>query len=331
VDKAGQHSYQLADRVQDECRNRLVRVADHEFRIGTDPLAAPTDGMRITVSSLKLDPVQAEAAPLSVENDEYFDGALLAVCIQYGNTYVVEGTAVMIGLGLALSAKHVFDDHRAAFDAGDAVGLCIGVRGDGTVAAWHVYSMATLPNGTDLQLLSLRLVSDMPTDGDFSIIPLTTRVPARGEHLTTVGFRFDDEPASTDSIENPVALSGLLYVSQGAAGQFSFPVHDSVLAPYPTIEVLSGTLGGMSGGAVIDVNGHIVGITSRGLETDDQQGPSLAAWWVPAYFWKPQLTWPSGFYDEEFTGVSDNLTVRIVGREHILVTENGRYDVTKWL
>ena len=107
----------------------------------------------------------------------------------------------MIGLGLALSAKHVFDDHRAAFDAGDAVGLCIGVRGDGsrsrpgTCTQWP-----RSPNGTDLQLLSLRLVSDMPTDGDFSTIPLTTRVPARGEHLTIVGFRFDDEPASTDSI-----------------------------------------------------------------------------------------------------------------------------------
>jgi hypothetical protein len=287
--------------------------------------------MRISVSSLNIDPVQAEATPLSVENYEYFDGALLAVCIQYGNTYIVEGTAVMIGLGLALSAKHVFDEHRAALDDGDAVGLCIGVRGDGTVAAWHVYSMATLPGGTDLQLLSLRLVSDMPADGDFSTIPLTTRVPPPGEHLTVVGFRFDSEPASTESIENPVALTGLMYVSQGAAGQFSFPIHDSVLAPYPTIEVLSGTLGGMSGGAVLDVKGHVVGITSRGLEAHDQQGPSLAAWWLPAYFWKPQSTWPSGFYNEEFSTVSNNLTVRVIGREHIKLTEDGRYDVTGWL
>jgi len=287
--------------------------------------------MRISVSSLNIDPVQAEATPLSVENYEYFDGALLAVCIQYVNTYMVEGTAVMIGLGLALSAKHVFDEHRAALGDGDAVGFCIGVRGDGTLAAWQVYSMATIPGGTDLQLLSLRLVSDMPADGDFSTIPLTTRVPPPGEHLTVVGFRFDDETASTDSIENPVALSGLMYVSQGAAGQFSFPIHDSVLAPYPTIEVLSGTLGGMSGGAVLDVNGHVVGITSRGLETDDQQGPSLAAWWLPAYFWKPQSTWPSGLYNEEFSTVSDNLTVRVIGREHIKLTEDGRYGVTGWL
>jgi hypothetical protein len=306
-------------------------VADDKFTIGADPLASPSDRMKITVSSLKIDPVQAEVTPLSVENYEYFDGALLAVCIQYGNTYIVEGTAVMIGLGLALSAKHVFDEHRAPLDDGDAVGLCIGVRGDGTVAAWHLYSMATVPSGSDLQLLSLRLVSDLPTDGDFATIPLTTRVPPPGEHLTVVGFRFDDVPASTDSIENPVALSGLMYVSQGAAGQFSFPIYDSVLAPYPTIEVLSGTLGGMSGGAVLDVNGHVVGITSRGLQTDDKQEPSLAAWWSPAFFWTPQLTWPSGFYNEVFSTVSDISTVRVVGREHIKVTEDGQYSVTHWL
>jgi hypothetical protein len=94
----------------------------HEATITTaDPLGTPQDGMRITVSSLNISPVQAEASPLTVENYEYFDGALLTVCVQYGDTYAIEGTAVMIGLGLAISAKHVFDSHRAALNEGDAV------------------------------------------------------------------------------------------------------------------------------------------------------------------------------------------------------------------
>jgi hypothetical protein len=164
--------------------------------------------MIITVSSLNISPVQAEASPSTVENYEYFEGALLTVCIQYGNTYAIEGTAVMIGLGLAISAKHVFDDHRAALNAGDAVLLCLGVRSDGVLDVWHCYSMATA-NDTDLQLLSLKLASGLPADGGFSTIPLTTRMPPPGEQLTVVGFRFKDS-ASTDSIYNPVALSGLM-------------------------------------------------------------------------------------------------------------------------
>jgi hypothetical protein len=117
-----------------------------------DPLRAAPNGMIITVSSLNISRVQAEASPSTVENYEYFDGALLTVCIQYGNTYAIEGTAVMIGLGLAISAKHVFDDHRAALNAGDAVLLCLGVRSDGVLDVWHCYSMATA-NDTDLYKL----------------------------------------------------------------------------------------------------------------------------------------------------------------------------------
>lgn len=304
-------------------------MAEHGFTINTDPLATPAHGTKFTCSSLNIAQVEAEAAPLTVENYEYFDGALLAVCIGYGDTYKVEGTAVMIGLGLALSAKHVVDDHREALAGGEAVLLCMGVHGDGTVAGWHCYSIEGVPSGSDLTLLSLRLVSDMPADGDFATIPLTTRIPPPGERLTIVGFRFDDEPIDANPVDDPVPLIGSMYVSQGAAGQFSYPIHDSVLAPYPTIEVLSGTLGGMSGGAVIDVNGHVVGITSRGLSHDDQKGPSLAAWWLPAWFWTPVISWPTGMHDG-VSAVSENVTVRVVGREYVEIAEDGRLNLTQW-
>ena len=101
------------------------------------------------------------------------------------------------------------------------------------------------------------------------------------------------------------------------------------MAPCPTIEVLSGTLGGMSGGAVLDVNGQVVGITSMGLDTDDQQGPTLAAWWLPAFFWRPQLSWPHGFYDKDMT-VSELPAVNVVGREHAKLTEDGQLNLTRW-
>jgi hypothetical protein len=93
--------------------------------------------------------------------------------------------------------------------------------------------------------------------------------------------------------------------------------------------VLSGTLGGMSGGAVIDVNGHVVGITSRGLETADQTGPSLAAWWLQAFFWRPVLSWPAGMHDA-VTAVSDNPTVLVVGREQLEILEDGGFNLARW-
>jgi hypothetical protein len=92
--------------------------------------------------------VQAQAAPSAVGNWEYVNGALLAVCFQYGHTYSIEGTAVMIGMGRALSAKHVFDEHRDALAAGDAVLLCLGLRPNGVLDIWHCYRMMTCDLGT---------------------------------------------------------------------------------------------------------------------------------------------------------------------------------------
>ena len=304
----------------------------HQATISTtDSLADAPVGTTIAVSFHDVDRVQAQAAPSSVNNWEYFNGALLAVCFQYGNHHTVEGTAVMIGVGLALSAKHVFDEHCDALAAGEAVMFCFGLRPNGVLDIWHCYRMMTHNSGEfgDLELLSLTLVSDMPADHHFSLLSLTTRKPQPGEPVTVVGFRFEDS-ASRDSVHDPVALAGQMYLSQGAAGAFSYPIHDSVLAPYPTIEIFSGSLGGMSGGAVFDVNGHVVGITSLGLQGDDQQGPTLAAWWMSAYFWRPEPTWPAGLYQAGAAISEMPELVRIVGREHVQVLNEPQFALADW-
>jgi Trypsin-like peptidase domain len=311
------YNYSVGDSPQREPHRATITT--------TDPLGAPPDGMMIRVSTLDIEPVHAEASPVAVENWEYFDGSLLAVCVQYGDHYTIEGTAVMIGLGLAISAKHVFDDHHAALHKGEGVLLCVGLRPNGVLDVWHCYELVVSDDGGDLALLSLKLASDLPVGGNFNVLPLTARVPDGGEHLTVVGFRFDE---STDSIDNPIELSGMMYVSKGATGQFSYPIHDLVIAPYPTIEVLSGTFGGMSGGAVLNRDGAVVGIISRGLQTDDQQGPSLAAWWMHVMAWRPKLSWPTGLYEQD-TAVFDLPTVTIIGRENVEVTADGRVNLKR--
>ena len=119
-----------------------------------------------------------------------------------------------------------------------------------------------------------------------------------------------------------------MYVSKGATGQFGFPIYHPVIAPYAAIEVLSGTLGGMSGGAVINDDGHVVGIISRGWDTEDQQGPSLAAWWLPAIMWRPELSWPNGFY-EEGTPLFELPAVNIVGRDNLQITADGNVNLKR--
>jgi hypothetical protein len=285
--------------------------------------------MALAVDMLNVEPVRVGASPVPVNNWRYFDGSLLAIGVQYGDDELtIEGTAVMIGLGLAVSAKHVLDSHQAALASGECSLLCTGLRHDGTLEAWHCYDMLTSNDGGDLALRSLQLASDVPPDGHFSALPLSTRIPTAGEHLTVVGFRFDD-PSWIDPATNAAKIGGLMYVSSGEAGVFSFPRHDSVLAPYATIEILSGTLGGMSGGAVLDSSGAVLGIVSRGWQTDDREGPTLAAWWLPVFFWRPKLSWPRGLYEPN-AAVSELPTVNVIGREHVVYTSDGGIKLNHW-
>jgi hypothetical protein len=121
-----------------------------------------------------------------------------------------------------------------------------------------------------------------------------------------------------------------MYASQGSAGDFSYPIHHSVLAPFPTIEIFSGSLGGMSGGAVLDVNCHVIGVISWGLKSDDQQRPTLAAWWMSAYCWRlSQQTWPPGLHVEG-AALYEMPTIHIVGREHVQVLDEPKFALARW-
>jgi hypothetical protein len=292
----------------------------------TDPLANPPHGTFIGIRSVDVEPIQAEASPMMLTNPDYFDGAILAIGMQYGDQFQIEGTAIMIGLGLAITAKHVIDNHHARWQAGEGVLVCAGVRPNGVLEAWHCYSI-TMNSGTgDLALLSLRLASPIPADGYFRTLSLSTRVPAPGEHLIVVGYRFEDS-GSVDPVTNAIGSTGLMYVSSGAAGAFSFPMHDTALAPYPTIEILSGTFGGMSGGAVFDTSGAVVGIISRGWQTDDEEGPTLAAWWTPLLLWRPAASGLPGV-DEPGTPVFEMRTVNVLGRENVEVGAGGQFIVS---
>jgi hypothetical protein len=95
------------------------------------------------------------------------------------------------------------------------------MRPVGGLDIWQCYAMSTGVGSGDLELLSLKLLSDWPADGRFMVLPLTTRIPPTGETLTVAGFRFG-EPGTEYSIHDPGPVGGLLYVSQGAAGEFTF-------------------------------------------------------------------------------------------------------------
>lgn len=295
-----------------------VHQVHHTIITNFDPLGEPEDGQFLGLAVLKAGrPADVGERVVGASNSDYFDGALLAVGFQYGTSYRIEGSAVMIGMGLALTAAHIFDDHWDAIQNGEAIVIAGAVRTGGALDAWHCYAI-TKDDG-DLAVMSLKLVSALPPQNMFTTLPLTTRTPVPGEPITIAGFRFQDDPVVFET-GAPITIDGLLYVSHGAAGELAYPRH-STLRPFSTLDVLAGSLGGMSGGAILDASGALLGVLSRGFDDIDTGPMSFAAWWPPALSFRPQLTWPHGFYKRPGQALAELFGLMIYGREYIAFEE----------
>jgi hypothetical protein len=119
---------------------------------------------------------------------------------------------------------------------------------------------------------------------------MTTRVPRIGETVSVTGFRVPRPSPIQDSTF--VRFEGGLYVADGTVSAFHQSGRDSVLMPYATIEIDCGSLGGMSGGAVLDADGRLLGVVSRGFESDDGDGPTYASWALTVLDRRVDLSWP---------------------------------------
>jgi hypothetical protein len=303
----------------------------HPLRWSDNPLA----GRPVSVQW-----VEPGAAPVGqvvsgVQNWDYYDGAIVGVGIADGETFTIYGSGVMVAPGLVLTATHVIDEHADALEAKTSRLYCIGVRSGGQAELWALRTLRYPTTESDIAFIGVELCSEVTADWRLSCLPISTRAPREGEELTIVGFRFDDPRCVGDlgSIDGiPVMSRGQLYVSIGETEAVWYPQRDSVLAPFPTIEIKCGSLHGMSGGAVLDRSGALVGILSTGcLNHPDGHGPSNAAWIIDALKFSVNLVWPPGLYGPETPIIEIPYPlINIIGRDKVTLIGPNEIDYTLW-
>jgi hypothetical protein len=249
----------------------------HSFRPVDDPLAHWPKDRPLPIRLIEPGFAPASAVPERVVNWDYYDGAIVMVGVTDGETYVIEGSGVTVAPGLVLGATHVLRHHADAIAAKALSVYCIGVRSGGRADLWAVpRSLRYAEDHSDIMFLGVELNSEISDDWYVSCLPISTRVPEEGEPLTIVGYRFDREEAKPLPIINGVRAVGRgdLYIAAGEVEKIYYPHRDRLLAPFPAIEIKCGSLGSMSGGAVIDQAGALVGILSRvGVMTVPQAPP----------------------------------------------------------
>jgi S1-C subfamily serine protease len=260
-----------------------------------------------------------------VGNWTVFDSAILSVLVHDsggGRTRDV-GSAVLISPGLAITATHVIRDHLEDAFAGRAETVCFGALADGTAALWRVIG-STYADDNDITFLELRLASAPTSGGTIRAFPITTRTPIDGEMLFLIGFT----ATVVDWTDDGPAVTGRLLTSAGPMTALHYPYRDTVLAPFPAIEIACGSVGGMSGGAVVDDAGHLVGIVSTGMSHDDGRGPTLASWLLPSLGTNVVPNWLDPEVSRPIISITDRELLFVEGRDRVTMEPDGmRFDL----
>lgn len=187
--------------------------------------------------------------------------ALAAVGRLGGEGLEILGSGVMVGPGLLLTATHVLDE----FDHAGPPPLFITFLENGS-RAWLPKDVATVSGPSafgpdrkvisDITLVSCTLNSDALASHPLMLAPMQVALPLIGERLWAFGFRHGGIDGGT-ALLTPLVSSGLVTAA--------FPTGRGERLASSCIEVDMDAWGGMSGGAVVNSKGYLVGIVSASL------------------------------------------------------------------
>lgn len=188
--------------------------------------------------------------------------SVVAVAKMEDGLFKLTGSGVMVGPGLLLTATHVLDEFSR--DGGGPVFLTFLPN---AARAWLPYERSTATGQSefegrgrkvsDLSLVSCTLNSFEHKNHPIMLAPIRVALPLVGERIWAFGFRHQ---AIKDG-----AVSATPYVSSGLVTAV-FPHGRGEWMPAPCIEANMETFGGMSGGAVVNSDGDLIGIVSSSLD-----------------------------------------------------------------
>jgi len=186
--------------------------------------------------------------------------AALAKLTEDGVTIL--GSGVMVGPGLLVTASHVLDE----FPSEGSPPLFMTFLANGA-RAWLPLDVATLSKssefdegkivGSDMALVSCTLNSEAHAQIPLMLAPMQVALPLLGERLWAIGFRHQTITDGT-ALVTPMISSGRVTAA--------YPNGRGERMPSPCFEVNMDAIGGMSGGAVVNADGYLVGILSSSFE-----------------------------------------------------------------
>ena len=213
----------------------------------------------------------------------YFGTVVLGLAYRVdGREYHGDGSAVLIAPGVAYAAKHALQAYEEELRSGrrPVVAISPAPPGGEDLLIWRVKEI--ILGEPDIGILRLALASPIPKKA-IGVAGLTTRAPRLGDPVMIAGLRITGSGDSGEALESEVR------VSVGEITTVHLNERNSVMLPFPGLEVACPALGGMSGGSAFDLNGRLIGIV--GSSFDDLEGPTYVSQWWPIAAWRLQEHW----------------------------------------
>lgn len=296
--------------------------AKSRVEITADPLIALEIGAQIVFETILFDFDNGNKSPMPLIDTSFIQGVILAIGIANREGSQIIGSAIMIGPGLAVTAKHILEEWVPNLESQKNELFLIGPRGV-EMDFWKVSSI-NYSHENDVCYLSLELRSSLPESFTLSKAPLRIKLPLIGEKLYIVGFRFEDHVLHQDGSKPNPTFSGGLYISSGHVTQV-FPYgRDSSMLPGPCVEIDCGSLGGMSGGPIFDSEGNLVAVLSTSLEDGENNSPSFGSWVASTLDRAVNLSWPPGVSPQQVRLIDmDPRLLAIPDRERLTLFVEG--------
>ena len=294
--------------------------------ITQDPLEGAPLGATITVEPYTVKVGNVTAAPESTKSWSQVHGTILAVGVFERGEHHLIGTAVMVGLGIAVTATHILDTQMDSILRGDTIAYLLGM-GHPRGFYWQIQHVSC-SSEDDVTFLSVGLRSPLPASGIFRALPMTTREPAIGEVVTILGYRTESGPFREDAMPD---LGGAIYGASGPVVAVHPIGRDRVFARGPAFEIACDALPSMSGGAALDSSGKLLGIVSSSLAVPGEVGQTVVAMVAHTLGREILSSWPPGMVGSNSRFLDLATTVMPVeGAEQVTILDDGRVQLRRW-